>query len=67
MEDGRKVDVDLFKRVMQEEMTAIRSALGDEAYATGRFELAASLFDDIITREELDDFLTLRAYEHLDG
>ena len=40
--------------------------LGQEAYARGHFEQAASLFDDIITREELDEFLTLRAYEHLD-
>ncbi len=64
--DGRHVDVDLFKTVMQEEMTKIHAALGADAYARGRYAQAANLFDDIITREELDEFLTLRAYEHLD-
>jgi malate synthase len=65
LDDGRRVDIALFKAVMQEEMTKIKTALGDEAYARGHFAQAAALFDDIITREELDEFLTLRAYEHL--
>ncbi len=51
---------------MLEEMAEIQSKLGSDAFEAGRFPLAASLFDDIITREELDEFLTLRAYEHLD-
>ncbi|MBL0713593.1 MAG: malate synthase A [Desulfosarcina sp.] len=64
--DGRPVDIDLFKIVMKEEMTRIQSALGQDAYAHGHYDQAATLFDDIITRKELDEFLTLRAYEYLD-
>ncbi len=66
LEDGRTVDLDLCKTVMQEEMHKIQTALGEDAYERGHFEKAAMLFDDIITRDELDEFLTLRAYEHLD-
>jgi malate synthase len=66
LDDGRHVDEKLFKTVMQEEMIKIQQAQGDDNYALGRYEQAASLFDDIITRDELDEFLTLRAYAHLD-
>ena len=66
LEDGRQVDPDLVKSVMQAEMNKIHAAIGDDAFDRGRYRLAASLFEDIIVSEELDDFLTLRAYEHLD-
>jgi malate synthase len=66
LEDGRQVDIDLFKSVMQEEMAKIRSAMGEDAYERGHFEQAAALFDDIITREDLEEFMTLGAYEQID-
>ncbi|MGD9175640.1 MAG: malate synthase A, partial [Desulfobacterales bacterium] len=66
LSDGRKVTLDLFREVMEEELQKIKKAIGKEHFASGNYELAARLFDDIIANEELEEFLTLRAYEHLD-
>jgi malate synthase len=66
LSDGRKVTLEMFREVMAEEMRKIRQTVGEERFASGNYELAARLFDDIIANEELEEFLTLRAYEHLD-
>ena len=64
--DGRKVTLELFREVMGEELQKIRETVGEERYVGGHYEKAARLFDEIISNEELEEFLTLRAYEHLD-
>jgi malate synthase len=66
LSDGRKVTIELFRRLMQEEMQNICKLVGDECYGDGKYNLAARLFDEIISDKELDEFLTLRAYEHLE-
>jgi malate synthase len=66
LDDGRKVTLELFRNVMQEELEGIGEMVGDECYGDGRYNLAVQLFDEIISSEELEEFLTLRAYPHLD-
>ena len=66
LDDGRKVTLKLFRSLMQEKMQKICKLVGDECYGEGKYNLAAQLFDEIISNDELDEFLTLRAYEHLD-
>jgi malate synthase len=58
--------VKLFRRILDEEMNRIGKTLGAERFQTGKFELARQLFDENATREELEEFLTLRAYAHLE-
>lgn len=65
LSDGRKVTLDLFREIMGEELKKIREIVGEERYAGGNYEKAARLFDEIISNEELEEFLTLRAYEYL--
>jgi malate synthase len=65
LDDGRTIDLFLFKRVFGEECDAIRAEVGDAAWRHDRYELAARLFEDLITAPELEEFLTLVAYEHL--
>ena len=64
--DGRKVTIELFRKLMQEEMQGICKRVGDQCFGDGKYNLAAQLFDEIISNDELEEFLTLRAYEHLD-
>ncbi len=64
--DGRKVTIELFRNTMQEEMEKICQLVGDECFGDGKYNLAAQLFDQIISNDELDEFLTLRAYAHLE-
>ena len=66
LSDGRKVTLELFRILMGEELQKIRGAIGEIHYANGNYEQAAQLFDEIISNEELEEFLTLRAYEYLD-
>ncbi|WP_321488564.1 malate synthase A [uncultured Hyphomonas sp.] len=62
---ARTFSQDWFRDILAEELAAIREAIGTEAYEQGRYELAAKIFTDTATGEDLPDFLTLPAYEAL--
>jgi len=64
--DGRKVTLDLFRRVLGEELAALRRRFGDGPYSAGKYDEAAQMFDAIIANDDLEEFLTLRAYERLE-
>ena len=64
--DGREVTVDLVRDLIPEELQKIRSMVGDERFTSGRYDLASRLFDDLATGPDLQEFLTLAAYDHLD-
>jgi malate synthase len=65
LDDGRKVTVDLFHALMQDELSKLEQELGAEAYAARKFGAANQLFDRISTDDTFVDFLTLPAYEYL--
>jgi malate synthase len=65
LDDGRKVTVDLFRRLLAEELPKVRSTLGEEAWQAGKYEAAAQLFERI-TAGDYVEFLTLPAYELID-
>ena len=64
--DGRRVTADLFRQYLKEERERLAAKLGSEAYATGHFDEAAALVDQITTAREFQTFLTLSAYRKLD-
>jgi len=66
LDDGRTVTLALFRRVFDEELERIADEVGPQRYQSGKFQLAAKLFQEIIEQDELEEFLTLRAYQHLD-
>jgi len=66
LNDGRKVTMELFRQIVQEELEKIRGEVGDARYTNGKYELAVRMFDEIIANDQLEEFLTLRAYEQLD-
>ena len=63
LDDGRKVDVDLFRKILAEELPKVRKIVGDEAFDSGTYEKAAGLFDEITTTKDFVEFLTLPAYK----
>ncbi|OLC55140.1 MAG: malate synthase A [Chloroflexi bacterium 13_1_40CM_4_68_4] len=63
--DGPTVTADLVRKVRDEELAKIRAATGD-AYAKGRYDEAASLFDDVALSRDFAEFLTLPGYARLD-
>ncbi|OOG23721.1 malate synthase A [Thioalkalivibrio denitrificans] len=66
LDDGRRVTLEMVEKLIPEEMETIRKEVGSDAFESGHYQLAAKLFEDITKAEELADFLTLVAYEHLD-
>jgi malate synthase len=65
LEDGRKVTKALVRQLLTEALPAIREVLGEAGWRAGRYEDAARLFEEITTRDEYTEFLTLPAYEQL--
>jgi malate synthase len=66
LSDGREVDLSLFHQIMHEELQRIKNAIGEKRYADGNYQKAAGLFDEIVSSAELEEFLTLKAYENID-
>jgi malate synthase len=65
LDDGRKVTIELFHQLMQEELDKIKAAVGDGIYAQRRYDDAAKILDQIITDDGFVEFLTLPAYQYL--
>ncbi|HWA39255.1 MAG TPA: malate synthase A [Burkholderiales bacterium] len=60
--DGRKVTAELFKQLLAEELPKVRAHLGEAAYAAGKYEEGARLFERLTVGEYVE-FLTLPAYD----
>lgn len=67
LSDGRPITLELYRRLLPEELQKIRSLIGEEAYQAGKFAQAARLFDRLVTQDEFIEFLTLAAYAELEG
>jgi malate synthase len=65
LDDGRKVTVELFRKLLAEELPKVKTYLGDEAWKAGKYKEAATLFDALTTGDYVE-FLTLPAYELID-
>jgi malate synthase len=65
LNDGRQVTEEFVRSLLAEELASIRQNIGNELYASGKYELSARLFEGLIVQEELEEFLTLPAYAHL--
>ncbi len=66
LDDGRKVSKKLFRALLAEELPKVKSHLGEEAWKTGKYEQAATLFERITTDDTYVEFLTLPAYQLVD-
>jgi len=65
LDDGRPITVELFRGMTAEVLADLRQKVGEAFFAANNYELAARLFDEISVADQFTDFLTLKAYEHL--
>jgi malate synthase len=63
--DGPRVTREFVEQVIDEEVTAIRERVGDDAFAKGRWDDAVALFTEMALADELADFLTVPAYQRM--
>ncbi|NGO73583.1 malate synthase A [Streptomyces boncukensis] len=67
LDTGEKATAELARRVAADELDALRAELGDAAFTAGRWQQAHDLLLQVALSEEYVDFLTLPAYERLEG
>jgi malate synthase len=66
LQEGPTITSALVRDVEAEELRKIQAAVGDQAFAQGRYREAADLFREVALGEEFVEFLTLPAYERID-
>ncbi len=64
--DGRKITLDMVRKMIPEELGRLRTSFGEAAYASGRYEFASGMFEKLISADPLPEFLTLFCYDYLD-
>ncbi len=65
LDDGRKVTRELFHEILVDELAKTPSIVGAEAFAAGKYEEGAKLFEEITASDDYVEFLTLPAYERI--
>ncbi|GAA4672421.1 malate synthase A [Streptomyces chumphonensis] len=65
LEDGQRVTAELVRAIAARELEALRTELGEEAFAEGRWQEAHDLLLRVSLDADYADFLTLPAYELL--
>ena len=65
LEDGRAITLELYERMLREELAKIREEYGEAVYDAGHFREATELFMRMVKSEQFDEFLSLPAYELL--
>ncbi|EKN71545.1 malate synthase [Neobacillus bataviensis LMG 21833] len=63
--DGRKVTIEMYEQLKEEELERIKQEIGLHGFENGRFDKAVQLYDKLISHDEFVDFLTLPGYEQL--
>jgi malate synthase len=66
LNDGRKITPELIRETIASQLQHIRSLVGERRFQQGKFQSAALLFEEMMTNPQLQDFLTLAAYPHID-
>jgi malate synthase len=60
LQDGRKITIDLFRRLLGEELRKVSALPGASAF---RYDEAAWLLDRLVSNDEFENFLTDPAYD----
>lgn len=63
--EGTLITKEYVQQLEIEELDKVRAALGDDTFASGRFDEAKGLFEQVALADEFIEFLTLPAYELL--
>jgi len=65
LDDGRKVTRELFQQLVPQELEKVRQILGEQQYGAGKYQEAATMFEQLTLDETFVDFLTLPAYDYI--
>src|SRR5438105_715160 len=63
---GPRASAQLVRDIEREELATIKSAVGDDFFAKGRYDEAREIFESVALSHEFKEFLTIPAYERID-
>jgi malate synthase len=63
--DGRKITTELYRVMLWEVIGTLEEEYGSRYVHSSAFEIATHLFDQLVTRQEFTEFLTIEAYKFL--
>ena len=66
LNDGRKVTIELFRELADDELAKLKAMLGEQQFTTRKFGPAREILDSVITDDDFVAFLTLPAYSYLE-
>ena len=64
--EGPRVTAQLVRDVEREELAKIEKAVGADFFASGRYDDAQRIFEQVALSDDFQEFLTIPAYEHID-
>jgi malate synthase len=69
LDDGRKVTPELVRELETSELEKIREEIGDDEWfeKEGRPDVSREIFEEVALADDFPEFLTLPAYERLEG
>jgi len=62
LDTGQTVAAEFVRRILDEELAAIRTEIDDQAYRSSRFDEPRQLFEQVALTDDFAEFLTLPAY-----
>lgn len=65
LEDGRTLNMELYKELFDNEIEKIITEVGEENLNSTKFDLAFKLFNKLVISKEFEEFLTLPAYQFI--
>jgi malate synthase len=65
LSDARTVTKELVDQTVKEELAKLKEMLGESRYKSGKFDLASKLYEQMMTSDQFDEFLTLKAYQYV--
>src|SRR2546427_8741592 len=66
LSEGPRVTAQLVRDVEREELAKIEKAVGADFFASGRYDDAQRIFEQVALSDDFQEFLTIPAYEHID-
>ena len=65
LKDGTPITTELYNSLVPGQLAHIRNLVGKEKYENGKYELATEIFNELVTNDNFEEFLTLPAYKYI--
>ncbi|WP_109098138.1 malate synthase A [Aquimarina sp. AU58] len=65
LEDSRTLNNSLFITLFKDELEVIKKQVGNALFETENYQNAIQIFEQLVTSDEFEEFLTTRAYQYI--